>query len=111
MNPVLALISLVFAPLLIASTAPAQEGATVTVTVTDLRNSKGIVRACMTADEATFPRCRGVPGAYGATAQAKEGFGFSRDAKVRMGPPRFSDAAIDIGAQDRNLTIRMRYML
>ena len=113
-----------------------------TVTVTDLRNSKGIVRACMTADEATFP--------YGATAQAregsvtftfsgvkpgqyaiallhdensngkadralgmmpKEGFGFSRDAKVRMGPPRFSDAAIDIGAQDRNLTIRMRYML
>ena len=150
MNPVLALISLVFAPLLIASTAPAQEGATVTVTVTDLRNSKGIVRACMTAGEATFPRCRGVPGAYGATAQAregsvtftfsgvkpgqyaiallhdensngkadralgmmpKEGFGFSRDAKVRMGPPRFSDAAIDIGAQDRNLTIRMRYML
>ena len=41
----------------------------------------------------------------------KEGFGFSRDAKVRMGPPRFSDAAIDIGAQDRNLIIRMRYML
>ncbi len=41
----------------------------------------------------------------------KEGFGFSRDAKVRMGPPKFSDAAFDIGTQDRTLTIRMRYML
>ena len=40
-----------------------------------------------------------------------EGFGFSRDARVRMGPPKFSDAAVDIGAKDRQLTIRMRYML
>ena len=41
----------------------------------------------------------------------KEGFGFSRDAKVRMGPPSFSDAAIDIAAEDRRIAIRMRYML
>ena len=126
------------------------EGATITVTVTELRNAKGLVRACMTADEERFPRCRGVPGAHGATAPAregrvtftftdvvpgryaiallhdenengkadralgmmpKEGFGFSRDAKVRMGPPDFDDAAFDIETADRALTIRMRYML
>ena len=42
----------------------------------------------------------------------KEGFGFSRDAKVRFGPPRFEEAAFDVapGAKQR-LVIRMRYML
>lgn len=134
-----------------AAPAPsAKTGATITVTVTDLRNAKGVVLACMTADENRFPRCRGVAGAHAASVTAregsvaftfvgvrpgryaiallhdenengkadralgmmpKEGFGFSRDAKVRMGPPRFSDAAIDVTAQDRALTIRMRYML
>ncbi len=135
----------------LGAAAPAtNDGATITVTVTELRNAKGVVRACMTTDEARFPRCRGVPGAYGAMTEAhegkvsftftgvkpgryaiallhdenangkadralgmmpKEGFGFSRDAKVRMGPPSFSDAAFDIGQDDRKLTIRMRYML
>jgi uncharacterized protein (DUF2141 family) len=42
----------------------------------------------------------------------KEGFGFSRDAKVRFGPPKFSEAAFDLapGASEK-LVIRMRYML
>ena len=42
----------------------------------------------------------------------KEGFGFSRDAKVRFGPPKFGEAAFDVapGAREK-LTIRMRYML
>ncbi|WP_234030260.1 DUF2141 domain-containing protein [Erythrobacter mangrovi] len=135
--------------LLLGAAAPG-DGATITVSVTDLRNAKGIVRACMTTDADKFPRCRGVPGAYAATADAqegtvtftftgvkpgryaiallhdensngkadrvlgmmpKEGFGFSRDAKVQMGPPSFADAAIDIGEEDRDLTIRMRYLL
>ena len=41
-----------------------------------------------------------------------EGFGFSRDAKVRFGPPKFGAAAIDLapGASEK-LVIRMRYML
>ena len=125
-------------------------GTRVTLKVTDLRNGEGIVRACMTTDPDSFPRCRGVPGARAATTAArkgeivlsfdnvrpgryaiallhdengngkadralgmmpKEGFGFSRDAPVRMGPPSFGDAAIDIGEADRSLTIRMRYML
>ena len=42
----------------------------------------------------------------------KEGFGFSRDAKVRFGPPKFGEAAFDIAAGAREtLVIRMRYML
>ena len=40
----------------------------------------------------------------------KEGFGFSRDAPVRMGPPKFGDAAFDYAGEARVLTIRMRYM-
>lgn len=40
----------------------------------------------------------------------REGFGFSRDAPVRMGPPRFAQAAFAIeGAVTQ--TIRMRYLL
>ena len=41
-----------------------------------------------------------------------EGFGFSRDARVRFGPPRFGDAAFDVapGTTER-LFIRMRYIL
>lgn len=41
----------------------------------------------------------------------KEGFGFSRDAKVQMGPPKFSDAVFDYKGDAAVLTIRMRYML
>lgn len=41
-----------------------------------------------------------------------EGFGFSRDAKVRFGPPRFRDAAFDVAAGDsEELIITMRYLL
>lgn len=41
----------------------------------------------------------------------KEGFGFSRDAPVRMGPPRFEAAAFEVGARPVHQAIRMRYML
>jgi len=41
----------------------------------------------------------------------REGFGFSRDARVRMGPPTFDDAAFAVGTQPVQQTIRMRYML
>ena len=42
----------------------------------------------------------------------REGFGFSRDAKVRFGPPKFGEAAFELapGAKE-TLVIRMRYML
>jgi len=41
----------------------------------------------------------------------KEGYGFSRDAKVRMGPPDFEDAVFEQGEETQELTIRMRYFL
>jgi uncharacterized protein (DUF2141 family) len=41
----------------------------------------------------------------------KEGFGFSRDAPVRMGPPKFAAAAFEIARDDVRQTIRMRYLL
>ena len=40
----------------------------------------------------------------------KEGFGFSRDAKVRMGPPKFDSAAFTVGSATVYQRIRMRYL-
>ncbi|WP_370178077.1 DUF2141 domain-containing protein [Alteriqipengyuania sp.] len=40
-----------------------------------------------------------------------EGFGFSRDAKLRLGPPRFSAAAFKVSSEAPVYqTIRMRYL-
>ncbi len=39
----------------------------------------------------------------------REGYGFSRDAKVRMGPPKFRDAVFTHGSEKQALTIKMRY--
>ncbi|MFK4873387.1 DUF2141 domain-containing protein [Novosphingobium sp. ZW T3_23] len=41
----------------------------------------------------------------------REGFGFSRDAPVRMGPPRFDKAAFDVGSENTRMAIKMRYLL
>lgn len=41
----------------------------------------------------------------------REGFGFSRDAPVRMAPPKFADAVFPVAHSDVQLSIRMRYML
>ena len=41
----------------------------------------------------------------------REGYGFSRDAPVRMGPPSFEQAAFEVGPARVSQTIRMRYML
>ena len=40
----------------------------------------------------------------------REGYGFSRNAPVFMGPPRFASAAFDVGAAGHHETIRMRYI-
>ena len=39
----------------------------------------------------------------------REGMGFSRDAPMRTGPPRFSDAMVEIGAGGGPITLTMRY--
>lgn len=41
----------------------------------------------------------------------KEGYGFSRDAPVRMAPPKFADAVFTQGEGTSRITIRMRYFL
>jgi uncharacterized protein (DUF2141 family) len=40
-----------------------------------------------------------------------EGYGFSRDAPVRMAPPKYDDAAFTVGREDISLAVKMRYLL
>ncbi len=40
----------------------------------------------------------------------REGFGFSQDAPVVMGPPKFSSAAFPLSSVGERLSIKMRYM-
>ena len=128
--------------------APVQAGEVV-ITVTDLRSTKGVVRACMTTRADIFPKCIKDPNAHRVVVPAaqkleirftgvkpgqyaiallhdennnnkadralmmmpKEGFGFSRDAKVRMGPPSFESAAFTVEGGTSSQSIRMRYLL
>jgi uncharacterized protein (DUF2141 family) len=121
----------------------------VVITITGLRSSEGVVRACMTTREDIFPRCIRDPGSHrtvvpaGATVtirftnvapgdyaiallhdenndgkanralgmMPREGYGFSRDAAVQMGPPDFADAVFTLGTAARRMTIKMRYFL
>ena len=138
------------AAITLAAGAPAPDTSSITVTVTNLRNAEGVVRACMTTAAKSFPKCRGVEGAHATTVNAKEGsitltfegvkpgnyaiallhdenangkadrvlgmmpkegFGFSRDAPVRMGPPTFDQAAFEYAGEAKAMTIRMRYLL
>ncbi len=41
----------------------------------------------------------------------KEGYGFSRDAPVRMAPPKFADAVFTQSEGTSRVTIKMRYFL
>lgn len=139
-------------PLLLTG-AMAPVSTRVVVTVEGLRSQSGMVRACLTADPATFPDCQRDPAAHRLTVSAalvrganggtiafdhvlpgryaiallhdengngrvdkmlmmpKEGFGFSRNAPVRFGPPSFKSAAFDLDSSGMNTAIRMRYLL
>lgn len=126
-----------------------EEKGTISVSITNVRSSEGVIRACLTPLAKGFPQCKAGDGSITRTVPAKstasvtfsgvapgryaiallhdennngkadralmmmptEGFGFSRDAKVRMGPPKFDDAAFDVTADKQSQTIRMRYML
>lgn len=131
---------------LAASPAVAGE---VVITVTDLRSTKGVVRACMTTREDIFPKCIKDPSSHRTVVPAgekveirfsgvkpgnyaiallhdendngkadralgmmpKEGYGFSRDAPVKMAPPKFNDAVFTQGEGTNRMTIKMRYFL
>ena len=128
--------------------APALAG-DVVITVTDLRSTKGVVRACMTTRGDVFPKCIKDPSAHRTVVPAsgkveirftgvkpgdyaiallhdendngkadramgmmpKEGYGFSRDAPVKMAPPKFKDAVFKQGEGTSRVTIKMRYFL
>ena len=120
----------------------------VTVALTGLRSTKGLVQVCLTRDAQAFPDCRKDPAGRRLTLAAneagtfhfaalpagryavallhdenangradmallvpREGFGFSRDAAVSFGPPRFGKAAFAVGAAEVTMPIRMRYLL
>ncbi|MEM7701313.1 MAG: DUF2141 domain-containing protein [Pseudomonadota bacterium] len=133
---------------LTAVSSPAAAGEVV-ITITDMRSTEGVVRACMTTKEKIFPKCRKDPTSHRTVVEAgetvtirftdvepgeyaiallhdenndgkanralgmmpKEGYGFSRDAKVRMAPPKFKDAVFEHTGEDQSLTIKMRYFL
>jgi len=131
-------------PLVGAGAQPLTE---VSVIVTGLRNAKGQVLACMTAQPKGFPDCRKDPAAKQAIVPAaatvridfgpvpagryaislihdenanrkmdmalimpKEGYGFSRDAAVTMGPPKFDKAAFEVAGAAVEQRARMRYL-
>ena len=140
--------SLALGAAFLAAGAPAA-AESVTITVTDLRNTKGVVMACMTTKESIFPKCRRDPNSHRTVVKAantltirfddvepgdyaiallhdenedgkanrvlgmapKEGYGFSRDAPVRMAPPEWNDAVFTMGDAPKKLTIKMRYFL
>ncbi|MEP2102040.1 MAG: DUF2141 domain-containing protein [Parasphingorhabdus sp.] len=41
----------------------------------------------------------------------REGFGFSRNPKIGMGPPKFKSAQFTIGADNVNYAVKMKYIL
>lgn len=134
-------------PLVLLGNAPSTT--TVTVDISGLRNAKGLVHLCMTANIKAFPEgCGKDARRFVASANAnaastlvlrdvpagryaivllhdengnkkmdktlflpKEGFGFSRDAPVRMAPPKFEAAAFDVTAgKPVRMSMKVRYM-
>lgn len=129
-------------------TANAPVPTTVTIDVTGLRNAKGMVYICMSANPRLFPEgCDKDPGHRTASFRAdqpaplvirdvmpgryaivllhdengnkkmdkmlflpKEGFGFSRDAPVRMAPPKFDAAAFDVNGAPVRMKMKVRYL-
>jgi uncharacterized protein (DUF2141 family) len=136
---------LVALPLLLG--AASQPGPSVEVSLTGLRNTKGQVLVCLTANPKAFPDCSKDKGAvrmavkagsaakFTVTAPAngtyaislvhdensnnkmdmtlflpKEGFGFSRNPAIGMGPPKFKSASFAVEGATAQ-AIKMKYML
>lgn len=139
--------------LMLAAMAPAPaladgDGASVTVVISGLRTTHGVIQACLTARAATFPECDKDPAARRLTVPAgngpvlvfrhvrpgsyavslfhdqnangrldktlgipREGYGFSRNAPVRFGPPSFADARFAVAGADVTMPITVRYLL
>ncbi len=139
---------LVLAALGTASSLGAASGVDVDLNVSGLRNMKGQLMVCMTANPKAFPDCSkdsnaikrlvpannaadirfsGIaPGTYAVAIVhdenhnnkmdvslfiPKEGFAFSRNPAIGMGPPKFRSAAFLVAGADERFAIKMKYML
>jgi uncharacterized protein (DUF2141 family) len=140
---------LMLAPLaLLGANAPL--GTTVSVNVNAMRDSSGMIRMCLTANPAMFPKkCDLDPAAKRVAVKAsdagtvvfrdvppgryaiallhdengngkmdwsfigmpKEGFGFSRDAPVKLSAPKFDAAAFEVSGQPVKMSMKVRYLL
>ena len=60
------------APLVLGTAGPGTDfgGQDVRIEVSGLRNAKGLVRVCMTANKARFPECKGDTAAFTASVPA-----------------------------------------
>ncbi len=82
--------------------APAKPGSVV-VSVPDIPSGRYAVQAYH--DEDGNGRLR--KGLFGLPAEA---IGFSRDARIRLGPPSFEDAAIDVAEPVTATRLRLRHL-
>ena len=133
--------------LLTAASAPPTPAPTVEVSITGLRNMKGQILVCLTANPKAFPDCSkdktsvrmavkaADAGDFAVHAPAtgtyaiavvhdensnnkmdvaiflpKEGFGFSRNPTITVGPPSFKAASFAVTG-DMRQSIKMKYML
>lgn len=136
---------LLLAPL-IGAAAP--QPSRLDIEVGNLRNTRGTIHACLSADPRFFPDCRSDPKALKRSVPAKfagilqysgfpaghyaltlfhdendnqrldtvlgvpkEGFAFSRNPKVRFGPPRFEAVVFSLGEGVTRKRLRMQYLL
>ena len=75
---------------------------TVTVTITEMRSTQGVVRACMTTNREIFPRCRKDPASHRTVVTARENMTLTF---TGVKPGNYAIALL------HDETIRMRYML
>lgn len=130
----------------LAGAAP--PSAQIDIQVEGLRNTRGMVRLCLTRDPGHFPDCNGDPSALKRSVPAaqaggiriggvapgtyalavihdenangrldkfmgipREGFAFSRNPRIRMGPPRFDEVRFEVGNAPVRQVVRMKYLL
>ena len=85
-----------------AGAAPARAGVT-TVIVRNVRPGRYAAQAFHDENgNDRVDRVLGIP---------KEGVGFSKDAPIRLAPPKFADAAFEVDGRPRTIAFRLRYFL
>lgn len=132
---------------LLAAVAAQAATSTLEVRFEGVRNSRGLIQACLMQEQAKFPDCAAdrhavrlvvsagatslifeglVPGEYALAlfhdenansrldtflGIPKEGFGFSRNPKVRFGAPRFDEVSIRLTPGLNRTRVRLQYLL